>query len=56
MLFFSGVTEEEHSDSKCWGENIPKLFSVLYSDKWALSLSLNALIGETGMVENFFSS
>ena len=31
------TTEEEHSGSKRWGENIPRLFNVLYSGKWALN-------------------
>ena len=45
MLFFSGsTTEEEHFGSKRLGENIPKLFSVLYSCKWALTLSPNTFI------------
>ena len=31
--------EEEHSSSKRLEEHIPQLFSVLYSGKWALTLS-----------------
>ena len=37
-LHFFRTTEEEHSGSKRLGENIPKLFSVLYTGIWALTL------------------
>ena len=36
--------EEEHCGLKRLGENIPKLFSVPYSGKWALSLSPNIFV------------